>query len=220
MNKYLLTVVLCAGFANVLTAQPFQNGDFATPGGTLGTLSDGTPGLVLSPGSTFVTGWVTTDNITGYNGPGRYNDAPGSFDGYSFELGAGGGNGGIQQSFSTVPNTQYEVSFWMTSFWLALDTPELTISAAGQSANYTAGPASSDRLNCVWELKQFSFVSDGSGSTTLKFQNVVKPGFNGAAEIDSVQVTQVPEPSAICFLGLAALVLRSRLTKRITAPVC
>lgn len=197
--------LIVAGAATQLSAQIIQNGNFASPGGALGILEDGTSGVVLSPGSTFVSGWVTTDNITGYNGPGRYNEAPGSVDGYSFELGAGGLNGGIQQTFATLPYTQYSVSFYMTSFWLAQTPPELTASAAGQSMNFSAGPASFDRFNCVWELKQFTFTSDNSGLTTLKFQNIINnsPGSGGAAEIDNVIVTQVPEPSVVVLAGLA-----------------
>lgn len=201
-NAALLLLLPC--FLNSIPAQVFQNGNFASPGGNFGLLGDGTPGLVLPAGSTFVTGWVTTDNITGYNGPNRYNEAPGSSDGRSFELGAGGLNGGIQQTFATLPNSTYRVSFYMTSYWLANTPPELTASAAGQSAHFSAGPASFDRFNCVWELKQFDFISDGSGLTTLKFQNIINnsPGFGGAAEIDNVQVTLVPEPATASLLGL------------------
>lgn len=206
-----LTLLVC--FTSSTPAQVFQNGNFASPGGSFGLLSDGTPGLVLSAGSTFVTGWTTTDNITAYNGANRYNEAPGSSDGYSFELGAGGLNGGIMQTFSTLPNSQYRVSFYMTSFWLANTPPELTASAAGQSANFSAGPASFDRFNCIWELKEFYFTSDASGLTTLKFQNIINnsPGFGGAAELDNVQVTLVPEPATTTVVGLGLLALFVRL---------
>ena len=210
----MLSGILLAGFSKTLSAQVFQNGNFASPGGSLGMLEDGTPGMVLNPGSTFVTGWVTTDNITAYNGPGRYNDAPGSSDGYSFELGAGGHNGGIQQTFSTAPNTQYKVTFWMTSFWLAWAPPELTVSAAGQSANFSAGPSSGNPLNVLWEQKEFTFNSDGSGLAILKFQNVTTPDFLSAAEIDSVQVTQVPEPTTVSLAGFAVLAMCKRFVKR------
>jgi hypothetical protein len=169
----------------------------------------------LPSGSVFVTGWETTDNITGYNGPGRYNEGPGSSDGYSFELGAGGLNGGIMQTFATQPNSQYQVSFYMTSFWLANTPPELTVSAAGQSAQFSAGPASFDRFNCVWELKEFTFTSDESGLTTLKFQHLVnnEPGLGGASELDNVVVTQIPEPAVGSLAGIAILALCRRLRR-------
>src|SRR3974377_212725 len=58
----------------------------------------------------------------------------------------------------------------------ALEPAAEIVKLEGHASNHWwRRPASGNRFNFLWELKAFLFVSDGSGLTTLKFQNVTSP---------------------------------------------
>jgi hypothetical protein len=172
----LLWCVLHFSLVAISYAANVFNGSFAWPGGNPGTLTDGSPGRVFSPGSTSIAGWTVTDDIVGYNGAGRFNPAPGDADGYSVEIGAGFGSGGIQQTFPTKPNTPYVVSFYLAAYpGSSGSAATVTVSAAGQWRYIRSAPSPGWGNTVVWERRHFYFVSDETGRTTLKFRNVAPP---------------------------------------------
>lgn len=191
MKTYLvLRVAWILGVASttILAQSSFQNGSFDLPG-----LPGGSAGGIPSPGSTYLPGWLS---VLGYNGtfsegieysPNRGQD-PG---GYCIELGFYDSINAIQQTFETLPNQQYLVSFWLATDPWNGPPARLRVAANGFSTDYQAPPGSGNESALGWQQQSFSFMSDASRSTTLWFGNLI-----GTPAIDTISVTAVPEPSA------------------------
>lgn len=199
MKTYLVLRVawiLSVASTKILAQSSFQNGSFDLPG-----LPGDSIGGIHSPGSTYLPGWLS---VLGYNGtfsegieyyPHRGQDAGG----YCIELGFYNSINAIQQTFETLPNQQYLVSFWLATDPWNGPAAKLRVAASGFSADYQAPPGSRDESALGWQEQSFWFMSDSSGSTTLWFGNLI-----GTPAIDTISVAAVPEPSAWSVFGAGA----------------
>jgi len=203
LSKILLWVclVLFALPASVVKAD-LINGGFDSPGGDQ-------PAQGLGVNSTFITGWLTVPGYDGtFTGAVEYfHDRSQDPGGYSVELGFYDGSTGLQQTFSTSLNQVYFVTFWLATDPFNGSSPgRLRVSAGGTSMDYTAPLPTGSAAAMGWQQRSFFFTSDGSGSTTLLFQNLPSP--HGAwPAIDTISVTAVPEPSSLTLTLVGATVI-------------
>lgn len=184
------------------------NGSFELPGGS------GDP--TLGTGSTFFPGWVVTRDTIDYIG--------GCADGTRcLDLDGTVGFGGIAQTFSTIRDQQYRVSFFLSGNPARYSETEpaekyLGVSAADSSASFlftVAPPFEGSPSN--WTLHEWIFTADAT-STTIEFYSLDSlelghSGFFGPA-LDAVNVEAVPEPSTGILLALGILML-ARIHKRL-----
>jgi hypothetical protein len=196
--RYLaLGTILSACFVSVAEAQLIQNGGFEittlTP-----NIQPGYHHLALGPGNTDITGWVTTHGYNPAAPAGVIQYISGPQIGARVELGTYQTLAGIQQTFATVPNRSYTISFSLASNPINphLGSAKLRVSAGGSFADYTAPAPTGNELDLGWQLKQFNFIADNTGMTTLQFGNL-----QGLPAIDNVSV--VPEPQCLTLLGLS-----------------
>lgn len=205
---WILVQLPVASFAQT----EFQNGTFDLHG----PLQNGDAGLFRT-GSTYITGWVTVPGTNGtYTGAvgylrddgttlpgGHHAQDPG---GVFVELGQYFGLNGLQQTFSTLPNQPYLVTFWSATDPFNGPPAQFRVSAGGSVADYTALPR--DGTSERWQPNTFFFTSDGSGASTLTFQN----GAGTVGALDTIAVTPVPEPSTwvLLCLGASAFILVAR----------
>jgi uncharacterized repeat protein (TIGR01451 family) len=104
-----------------------------------------------------------------------------------------GGAGGVQQTVTTVPGKQYQVSFYMAAHpgWKYPDWGSVAILAYApgysNQFDYTGGVGTPPNMG--WELKTFSFTATGT-SSKLAFTRL-KDGVWGPT-LDNVRVTDIP----------------------------
>jgi len=143
-------------------------------------------------GNTSITGWTVTGHSIDYIGT-LWQHGEGI---RSLDLN-GGGQGGIQQTFDTVLNQVYAVTFLMAG---NPDGPPavktLTAAAGSFSGNFTA--TAGTRVAMGWTIKSFNFTAQGA-STTLSFASQ-DAGVYGAA-LDGVTLAPVPEPFTLLLAG-------------------
>jgi hypothetical protein len=171
----------------------FQNGSLDVPGVPDGGL------LALLSGNTFINGWVTTAGFQGtFSGTVEYlSDRSQNPGGSCVELGYYFGTNGLQQTFTTAPNQDYLVSFWLATDPYNGPAGILRVSAGGRSADFQAPGGTGDGQAMGWQQHQFAFTSDNTGLSTLWFGNLY-----GITAIDTISVTSVPEPGVGSLLGL------------------
>ncbi|MGC8634920.1 MAG: choice-of-anchor C family protein [Candidatus Limnocylindrales bacterium] len=187
-----LAVVASLALAGSALAAGFTNGGFANPNdysvGSYVTLGAGYGSATAIPGWT-----VTSGNIDWIGS--LWQSADG--DGYSLDM-SGFEPGAISQTFDTMPNATYFVSFSLSGNPYASTDPSLTspsdktltVSATGAAPGYyayntsTAGNSTSDMK---WATEGYSFVATSS-STTLTFTSTTAGAFGPA--LDNVTVTQ------------------------------
>ena len=194
----LPVIAMSACLVSAAQAQLIQNGDFEITS-LVPNVDPGYHHLALVPGNTNITGWITTH---GYNpaasaGVIEYISSP--LLGARVELGTYQTLAGIQQTFATDPNRSYTINFSLASNPINLHLPPaiLRVSAGGSFLDFAAAPGTGNQEDMGWQQKQFSFISDNTGMTTLQFWNV-----QGLPAIDAVSV--VPEPQCCAMLTLAA----------------
>jgi len=204
LRKLAIITILFAFSAGATPGQPLINGDFEITSLAPGPEPAGYYYRALNPGNTNITGWITTRGYDPAAPPGvieyvrgYYQDPLQSMGGL-VELGTYNTLAGIQQTFATVPNRSYTISFYLASdpMNLQLAPAILRVSAGSNVADYAAPLATGSQENLGWQLKQFNFMADNTGMTTLQFWNV-----QGLPAIDGVSI--VPEPQCFTILGLA-----------------
>ena len=165
-------------------AAPFQNGSIES-----GTLVNTASFDELHIGSTAITGWT----VLGPAGVDYIENYWVSADGLrSLDLvgcdRAGGGQGGVEQTFDTVPGAIYQVTFSMAgNFGNTPAIKSLLVSAAGQSAAHTFDTTGKSSVAMGWESRYFTFAAT-STSTTLRFENTSNGSTCAGAAIDNVVV--------------------------------
>jgi len=177
--------------ANLLTDGSFEN--------TTDFLAISNDTMVLSPGSTAITGWTVTGPGTSLDWIGPTNPYGLSAADGSYFLDLTGENfgapfTGVTQTIATVVG-----SFYLLTFDLGFDssygTPAGITATAGSTSQTFTSTASGHNL---WQSESMTFTA--TSSTTA----ITLVGYEGNAYIglDDVSVTDpVPEPASIALLG-------------------
>lgn len=156
-------------------------------------------GYVMVPkGSTAITGWVVVDepalNSIDYIGT-LWQSADGN---RSLDMNHDY-QGAIQQSFATVVNQVYRVSFMLAaSPYGGSLIKTLGVSAAGQHQYYNFDRSGHTYTDMGWTPKTFYFKAV-STTTTLRFQSIYDDSWYGPA-LDQVVVEQVNIPPLLLLL--------------------
>lgn len=154
--------------------------------------------IFLTAGSTAITDWfINTGTIDYIGGTWVASDGDRSVD-------LSGNNAGeIQHTFETIVGETYTVSFDLAGNPLAgPNIKSMTVSAAGDSEDFTFDTTGQSTLNMGWETNTWMFTAINS-TTTLSFASN-NDGIAGPA-LDHVSLTantSVPEPSSIMGLGI------------------
>jgi len=169
-------------------AAPFQNGSFES-----GTLVNTGSFDELHMGATAITGWsVLGPAGVDYVSSGYWQAADGtrSLDlvGCDRET---GGQGGVEQTFDTVPGVRYTVTFAMAGNPGEPLLKTLQVSAAGRTESYSFDATGKTGGNMGWTGKTFWFDATGT-STTLRFDNTSDASRCAGAALDNVVVTAAP----------------------------
>lgn len=181
-----------------------------------------------------IPGWtVTAGRVTIFQNAGQ--GAKGSSQYIQLSQLAGGFQGAISQTFSTVVGKVYQLVFYIsrsTSSTSGLNATQLarvanpvaTVSITGSAdKNYTVKSSSAANPSAVW-LRKVQYFKATSTSTTLSFfeaQDYTTRATAYAPLIDGVRVIATPEPEALgtmaLGLGLVAWIGRRR-RKTASAP--
>lgn len=227
MKSFSRSILLAAfAFAASLPAKCqsiIVNGGFEDP--VLGS-----PGAttLLANGSTFVTGWISVDNVASgtatadnflYRAP-YYGNAASQGQNFIYidnNNHASASLNGIYQDFSSITGQTYEVKFDATTE-LGGSAGKLAVSAAGVTFRFTlanAGlpPVSSPPYTpfTAWVTYSLTFTAVSTTTRLQFFDEGFQIGgdpLNGNASplLDSVSVTAIPEPSTyVAIFGLTAL---------------
>lgn len=174
---------------------PFTNGSFET-GPDPGSFTQ------LNAGNTSIAGWtVRADSVDHIGTLWAHQDGSRSLD-----L-DGGYQGGIEQTFDTVPGHAYEVSFYLAGNTACGPTIKLLdVWVTGSPpVRYTFDTTGHSTSAMGWQQETYSFTAAGT-STTLIFQSADGASACGPA-LDNVSVTDVQPVPALSPAGIAAVTL-------------
>jgi choice-of-anchor C domain-containing protein len=179
--RIALTIVLCscAAFGAGFTNGSFEiNNNCDAPAGGW---------RLLAAGSTCITGWVIAAGSVDYSN-GLWMASNGI---RSVELN-GDSVGGISQTFDTLPNHSYRVTFDMAGNVAGPPVVKtMMVNAAGTSQAYSFDSTGKLYTNMGWAARTFTFNSDSSGSTTIQFMSTSTADPRTGPVIDNVVVTDL-----------------------------
>lgn len=229
MRRSLMAVLLggWVAAAGTLHAQAnlLVNGSFEeNPVGAPNNYGDW---IRLNPGATALTGWTVgafgsgpVYGVDWHLGTGTSTPRPAQHGLRMIDLhidgtgGQGSGQGTISQTFGTVTNSFYTLSFWMagprsTAQGGTLNPRQVVVDISGSPPMVFEVP-DSDPTAITWYRREFTFKAT-SAATTLTFAPPSATGANGywGAFLDNVSVTAtvVPEPSTYLLMATGLLVL-------------
>ena len=200
---YLIAVLLPIVFASITFASAFQNGSFE-----IGTAPAGSFQTLYGGDSTSITGWTVTGSPTA-NSIDYIGSLWTASDGVrSLDLNGFYQQGGITQTFDTVANQDYAVSFDLSgNFYNPPDPKTMSVAVALYSGSYSFSmPVSWSFTNMGWTTYSFQFTAQNN-SSTLTFNSTTDSSSAFGPALDNVRVSdvlgnhQVPEPSIMLLLG-------------------
>jgi len=206
----IVLAIACLTVAATAKANLLVNGSFEQPNASYQAN--------VAAGSTFITGWTVTRGSIDYSPGWQAADGIATLDLDGSPGGPANNSGGVSQTFATVSNQQYQVTFAMslnpdgnTNNQISVRT--MYVQAAGQSNSftYTQLPNNSD-ANMNWANKIWTFTAN-SASTTLEFYSLDPNNTYYGPTLDNVNVATVPEPSTILLTAfglIGACVIRRR----------
>jgi len=181
-------------------AATFTNGSFED---VTNFTPDGNDTDALAGGSTAMPGWTVTGGSVAWIGPTNPFGLAASNGGYFLDLTsyASGNGNGVEQSFTTVKNGEYTVTFDLGGG----NGVSIDAGANGASQTFSGGLLSTQTS---WDPQTFTFVAAGNTSL-LSFVGIANPG--GFIGLDHVQVAfngiaaTTPIPGSVVMLGTALL---------------
>ena len=196
----MIGAVAFMALGQAANASPFTNGSFEEDSSIgVGAFAE------LSAGDTSITGWTIggdgVDWIGTYWAP---EDGNRSLDMSRHSAGT------ISQTFDTVANQQYLVSYWL---FANLAGPP-TIKTIENYINGSLISTDTYDGSSGWLEFTYSFVADSSGSSTILFKSLAETAYGMA--LDNVSVSAVPLPAALPLFGagLAAFGVFARKRRR------
>jgi len=202
--------VLVCGLASAAHGAAFSNGSFELF--NAGGADVYCPGGIdfcgqFNAGNAGITGWTIGGHSIDIVGPVGWAASDGN---WSLDLN-GVGAGSISQAFDTVAGMHYRVSFDLGGiFYGGAAIKTGTVSAAGQSLDFSFDTGASGPADMHWVRTAFDFQATGA-STTLQFFST--GGSDAGPALDNISVTAVPEPQTVA-LWLAGLVALAGLRRR------
>ena len=185
-------------FLFALASAPAEAGPILLNGSfEIGPPEFGAHDIDIVAGSTEITGWtVTGGGVDLLENPWDVLDG---IRGIDLDLRS---PGGIEQTFATAIGSSYLVSFWVSGNPEGGDPlKRLRAAAGGVSLDYTFDSTGQAIDALIWQTVAFSFTASQSFST-LSFLSLSHAGSAYGALIDNVQVTAVPEPSALLLMAV------------------
>ena len=184
--------------ANLVTNGSFESGVFEPP--TSDTQS-------LPAGSTTMTGWTVLTDLAAWIGaanPFGLTAANGSMFLDLTDYQNGAPFAGVEQFISTVPGSQYTLTFALGTAQGAGLPASITATAGSTSQVFSSSAAGSN----VWTTMSMAFTAT-STSSVVRLQGSAGQQYIG---LDNVAVTAVPEPPwyVLAGSGLAVMALVSR----------
>lgn len=178
----------------------FENGGVTNPFGT-----------VTGGNSSTITGWTVLGNSVDFIGD-YWQAADGA---NSIDLN-GAGQGGLAQTFNTVANQAYAITFFLAGNpdnGPTIKTIKVTTNNANEQV-FSFDTTGFNKTTMGWKQFTYNFVGNGS-PTTLAF-NSDNPGAWGAA-LDNVSISAVPEPATWAMMLLGFGLIGGAMRRRIGA---
>lgn len=199
VSKLTLSLACAMILATTTKANLLINGNFEEgPGGYFSN---------VPVGSTIITGWVVTRGTIDYDPGWQCPDGTTA----SLDLDGSAGSpdtaGGIEQTFATVSNQQYIVTFAMAANPdnNPNNHPEtMVVQAAGQSGNFSFSATGHSDTNMGWVYDDLAFTASGP-STTLEFYSTDQTNEYYGPTLADVSVVAVPEPMTFALVAFALL---------------
>ncbi len=201
----LFTVIFCLTVGHA-KADAITNGSFENSMGTF--VGDVNHVDELSSGSTVISGWTTLNGTeTAWIQNGNPYGIPAADGSYFLDLTGYtdvGKFGGVSQTFTTTPGTNYTVTFdlgYGGAYSVLRGPVSVTASAGGVAGIFTSGSGSPNPA--VWDLQTFQFTATSSTST-LSFIGASTAGGDyiglDNVHVETPSVSPVPEPGSFALV--------------------
>lgn len=196
--KSVATLILLTGQCCFAHASPFQNGSFELIN-SVPPITGSCRAFNAVTGSTQITGWtVSVGNVDWRGAPIRgcfWTPSDGSVSLGLVGLG-GGGVGGIEQTFDTVPGKTYVVAFDLAGDIAAPPIVKpLAVTIDGATTIFTFDTTGRSIIDMGWTTHGIRFTAIGTSSTIRFVSDVTTSGgtLDAGAALDNVQITLHPD---------------------------
>jgi choice-of-anchor C domain-containing protein len=189
-GQYIVREVVPEGFIQTFPSAQVLLGDTLIQNGSFESGPSTGYWMPVFQGSTQIPYWNIQLSSVDYCSTGLWQASDGRI---SIDLDGTPGPGGVSQTIATIPGQVYVVTFDLSAhgFLASGTTRKMTVSAAGQSAEFT-GVATGSTRDMGYQSKQWQFTAT-STSTQIAFISYV--GDSYGAVLDNVSVRPVINPS-------------------------